>query len=320
MTDLSYLKNLTDDFGIWQHNFKGQINKDEGYALDDVARGLIVYLLAEEKSLAYVCFNYLSSSLKDGRLVGFFDKDRKPIVYPSSQDAFALTYWAFAMCVVKDFHKAEALNLISKLDKQSVFNDQHLRPIAYSLIAASLLGSKSEADLLLQTLLNQYDHEWNWFEGFFRYANAILPYALLVYANSFKDSDLSIKEIFQKSLQTLEQNSVIGIIPAPIGNRMWHQKGQILRDIYGQQPIDAGFMVLMYCMAYKLYQESSYLERAKIWLSWFTGNNIFDESLINDQNGCADGIDENGVSENFGAESTIMYLWANLEYDNTVNK
>ena len=111
----------------------------------------------------------------------------------------------------------------------------------------------------------------------------------------------------------------IGKIPAPIGNRKRHEISGNANNHFGQQPIDAAFMVLMLTLAFKYFKNSEYLREAKDWMDWFYGNNICHTSLVTPENACADGIDENCISQNFGAESTIMYLWARHEYE-TITK
>lgn len=311
---LTHLLNLTDDFGVWQHFKLNAIFKEEGYALDDSARALIVYLLFGDLDNARTCLTYLKNSLKEGKFVGFFDQNRNVVTYPSSDDAMGLAYWALSYCVATNFEKEQALILLSQIDKNVLLNSDHLRPQVYMLIGLSLQGNFEESSILAKRLVSKFNISWGWFEGMLTYANAVVPYGLLHYFNTFKTEESESERIVQAAVKTLETVCYIGRIPAPIGNKNWHVNGNVNRDIYGQQPIDAAFMVLMYCEAYRYYDDKEFLLKAQEWFDWFWGNNIFKESFINDDFGCADGLDPNGLSKNFGAESTIMFLWASKIY------
>lgn len=64
---------------------------------------------------------------------------------------------------------------------------------------------------------------------------------------------------------------------------------------------------------FKTTQEQEYFDNAIKWMSWYFGNNskkveVFDSVT----GGCFDGINEDGVNLNQGAESIITYLLAYL--------
>ena len=160
-------------------------------------------------------------------------------------------------------------------------------------------------------LMQHYIPELGWFEDRLTYANAAIPLALLRYKRTFGGSAATDAKL-RKSLDTLEEYSRIGVIPAPVGNRIWQRVGAVERDIYGQQPIDAGFMVLALVEAYHAFGDQAYLTQAQDWMEWFRGNNIYKASLINDRHACGDGLYAlpRGVCDNKGAESTIVYLLA----------
>jgi len=73
-------------------------------------------------------------------------------------------------------------------------------------------------------------------------------------------------------------------------------------------------MVLFLVDAYQTYGDEKLSEKADEWMRWFYGNNIYKTSLISERYGCGDGLYEmpRGVCDNKGAESVILYLWAQL--------
>ncbi len=304
---LKYLQKITDDFGVWQHSSKGIITKSEGYALDDSARALIVYLLYGDQQGAEVCLKYLEKSYLDGKFHGFFDENRLSVVYPSSEDAFNLGVIALAFCISKDFHKERAMAIINQLELKP---SEYIRSLAYRLIAESYLQHKEIADDILNKVIGRFNKDIKWFEENLYYANAAIPYSLLIYLNVLGIKNQKVEGIVLQSIDTLEKNMRIGLIPSPVSNSMNHKVGSRIRDVYGQQPIEAAFMVLMYIEANKYFNKSDYLVKAKEWMDWFYGDNIWKKSIVTDEGACADGLDELQISQNSGAESTIMYLWA----------
>jgi hypothetical protein len=310
----THLEKLTDQFGVWQFFENGQILKSEGYALDDSARALIVYLLYNKRDNANVCLSYLEKSLNDDLFTGFFNEHREPIVYRSSQDAHALAFWALAYAKTQNFEIDRVQSLLDNLNKTILYESTYIRTQCYTLIASSLLNDKEHAGILANTIANQFNESFNWFEPLLTYANAIIPYALLTYLEAFKTKDAHFEEVILKSIQTLEKHMRIGVIPAPVGNRKWQQLGDTQRDIYGQQPIDSAFMVLLLTKAHEYFQDELYNTKAGEWMDWFYGNNIMKQNLITDEGACADWIGDQVVSTNYGSESTIVYLWAAKEY------
>lgn len=312
---MTHLQTITDQFGIWQHHENGKILSDEGYALDDSARGLIVYILYGDLIHAEICLEYVDKSIKDHQLVGFFHADKTIRKFPSSDDAFGLAFWALAYCINNNIFADKAKKILAKIDTSKIINSSFIRTMSYSIIALSLLHEKEQADTLVAKIIKSFQTDKNWFEDTLTYANAIIPYALLVYSEEFKVDSNEMDQIVKQSIDTLEKYCRLGKIPAPIGNREWHTIGKISRDPYGQQPIDAAFMVLLLVKAYNLYKEEKYKTAAAQWYDWFFGNNIMQQSLINNEDACADGIDESGISTNYGAESTIVFLWAAHEFN-----
>ena len=65
--------------------------------------------------------------------------------------------------------------------------------------------------------------------------------------------------------------------------------------------------------AYRVTQDSHYLELAQAAFEWFLGRNRLGVSLYDFPRGaCFDGIDPHGINQNQGAESIICFLLANL--------
>jgi len=94
----------------------------------------------------------------------------------------------------------------------------------------------------------------------------------------------------------------------PIGSDGWYLKGG-KRAFYDQQPIEAGGMVETTSVAYKLTRSKRYETALRQALGWFYGANTKSVTIYDDSTGaCFDGINQAGLNENQGSESTLAYL------------
>ena len=98
------------------------------------------------------------------------------------------------------------------------------------------------------------------------------------------------------------------------GYRGWFDKNGD-RTLFGQQPIEAGSIVEVCVKAFEVTEDKKYLDWAKKALDWFYGKNILGEKMINESSGGVyDGLEEEGVNLNQGAESLLSYLLARLSF------
>lgn len=219
-----------------------------------------------------------------------------------------------------------SIEIVKKMNKQT---DQllYIRGWAYSLIGLSYLAhyfgdesvyyqrlialtEKIQAVWFQHTLSSDRDG-WKWFENTLTYANAMLPLSLL---HSYEvTNDEKTLQIALESLEFLETTCRERDIPAPIGNLGWYKKGGKPAR-FDQQVIEAADMVLAYGKAYEVTADNKYLKRAQEWFEWFYGHNMTGVLMVDTKTGAVyDGLMENGVNRNKGAESTICYLLAYLE-------
>jgi hypothetical protein len=61
------------------------------------------------------------------------------------------------------------------------------------------------------------------------------------------------------------------------------------------------------------FKNSDYSDKMVIAFNWFLGSNRLDQIIYNPcTGGCFDGLEENHINPNQGAESTVSYLMARL--------
>jgi len=152
-----------------------------------------------------------------------------------------------------------------------------------------------------------------WFESYLTYANSIVPEALLCAWLATGDS--VYREIAKSSFdflltKTFEKDNI-----KVISNISWLHKGkEIVRNTKGgEQPIDVAYTILALSKFYDEFQDEDYLHKMEMSFNWFLGANHLGQVIYNPcTGGCYDGLEENYVNLNQGAESTVSYLMARL--------
>ena len=89
----------------------------------------------------------------------------------------------------------------------------------------------------------------------------------------------------------------------PIGNDGWYRRGGA-RARYAQQPLEAVAMVDAELAAFDATGDAAHLAAAEIALAWYYGKNSRGIAMASG-GGCYDGLDEDAVNMNMGAESTL---------------
>jgi hypothetical protein len=73
------------------------------------------------------------------------------------------------------------------------------------------------------------------------------------------------------------------------------------------------YTILALSKFYYAFNEPSYKQQMEVAFSWFLGANHLHQIIYNPcTGGCYDGLEENYVNLNQGAESTVSYLMARL--------
>ena len=100
----------------------------------------------------------------------------------------------------------------------------------------------------------------------------------------------------------------------PVGNSDWYSRGEE-KSLYDQQPVEAVTMAEAAMAGFTLLGNEKYLAAFQRAYGWFFGRNSLHEPLVDVRCGaCYDGLQPSGVNRNQGAESTLAYLWTELNY------
>ncbi len=325
---LNHLRTLTDGFGVIQFAKHSTPDKTSGYTVDDNARALIAAVsynhlfdssVSEKLIEIYLTFLKYSQN-KKGMFNNIIHEDK---VINDSEDAFGRALWALGY-TMKNTSNQKILEKSKKLfDKSFKLTNKlrYLRAKAFSIFGLYYYYKKypqerikDRALKLADSLIKAYEKEsskdWHWFEEQLSYANSKLPEAMFFsYALTKNKRYL---EIAEKSLKFLSDMVFIEEKLSPIGQNGWFKRNGT-RAFYDQQPIDASAMVQTFLTAYLLTKKEEYYKKAVIAFNWFLGKNHLKQMVYNETTGgCYDGLSENSLNLNQGAESTISYLTARL--------
>jgi len=321
---------MTSRVGFYQFADKSHPDFRFGYSIDDQARALIMAIKLYQdtnelkfKRIAKIYLKFISrAQVASGLFHNFANNKGEFTDNIGSEDCFGRVIWALGYTIFSDIFKLN--NRALKIWHKAVKNFDLIKPVrSRSFIILGLyyyLKKKPEKkyldilEELANNLIKDYQKnsfkDWLWFENKLTYSNAIMPYSLFKTYRIVKNQ--KYLEIARKSLDFLNQVCKEKGKPAPIGFDGWYRRGKN-KALFGQQPIDAADMVLANLEVYYLTHEKKYSEEAKLWFSWFLGNNLLGEKLYNSQDGgCRDGLFSDRPNPNQGAESTILFHLANL--------
>ena len=332
---LNHLYLLSDDVGIFQHATFGIPDRDHGYSTDDVGRGLAVLTDDQipNQDILPLMTIYLSflhhAQTENGHFHNFMNYDRRFTDEQGSDDTLGRAIFGLGHVVrwgLTEGMRALAHSMIEKSEPM-LENINSPRAKAYTICGLCVALKRYEERQYNDTdkiksiiiklsdeLIALYDEtrteDWNWFETIVAYGNAKICEALLY---AFQAThDLRYKEVGLTTLEFLTDIQWYGTFFDLVGNEGWYNINKE-KAVFGQQPIDAGYLTNAYITAYDITGDKRYLHQAYHAFEWFLGRNRLGIPLYDfGTGGVADGLDSQGVSANQGAESSICFLLALL--------
>ncbi|MEG1573691.1 MAG: glycosyltransferase, partial [Bacteroidales bacterium] len=331
-----HIKRMSRNIGIIQFSKGNRPDIDTGYTLDDNARALIALCNVSVDKKDLTCDKYIKLYLKfinycvqeDGSLKNYVDKSGQ---FTSQNDSVLLedsngrAIWALGYFIRHSdcFPNSWGVDAIQTL--QATFPMLHRihspRSLAFAIKGLSYFYEKEPspevlilirkmADELVKLYLTTTDKKWRWFETYLTYDNAVLP-ECLIYAYRITENE-AYKKIAKYSFDFLLEKTFANRQIKVVSNQGWLQKDKGTLT-YGEQPIDVAGTVIALGTFYKCFNEPEYLQKQKDAFSWFLGNNHLGQIVYNPATGgCYDGLEENNINLNQGAESSSCYLMARL--------
>jgi hypothetical protein len=336
--NLNHFKNMTTSFGMIQFSIINQPNLESGYTIDDNARALVAIcqhfeLTKDKTDLEYInkYFNFIKFCYQpDGTFLNYVNKNKKFTKQNKENldDANGRTIWALGYLIslgkilpiklyddaivalelaLKNVHKIHSTRSMAFIIKGIYYSNLKHQSIQNVLLMQHL------ADKLVQMYKHESNEDWLWFESYLTYANSILPEAML--CAYLSTGEKSYKDIAKKSfdflLSKIFRNNSIKVV----SNKGWLKNGEKinLEKLGGEQPIDVAYTILALSKFYNTFKDEKYLRKMKMAFNWFLGDNHLHQIIYNPATGgCYDGLEDQYINLNQGAESTVSYLMARL--------
>lgn len=336
-TNLGHMNLMTDHTGMLQHAAFTVPRYEDGYCLDDNARALVAMALVEDAGIEdqrlvrtlqarYLAFVAHAWNPKLRRFRNFMSYDRKWQEDCGSEDSHGRALWALGTVVGRSadpgrqslsgdlFHAA--LPAVSEFSSPRAWSfvligiEEYLRAFQgdTSVEAVRLVL----AERLLGLFQRSSSAEWPWFEQSVTYCNARLSQALLVSGCRMNREDMKAASLQSLDWLVALQHSSSGYF-APIGSNGFYIKGG-QRSAFDQQPVEASATISACIEARRVTGDERWAEQARCAFNWYLGQNDLQQPLYDaTTGGCRDGLHQDRVNANQGAESTLSFLLALLE-------
>jgi hypothetical protein len=330
---LDHLVRMTDSAGILQHSSYTIPNLCEGYCTDDNARALLLTLLLEQLGVSSVQIQRLTASYSAFlnyafdrnlcRFRNFMSYQRAWLEPAGSEDCQGRALWALGACV----HRSKRRDLqfwaseLFDLALPALLEMSSPRSWSFGLLGVChylerLSGARQASqirDTLTDRLISSFEQysteEWCWFEDYLTYDNARLCQGLI--ASGQSGGHAQALDIGLKTLTWLvgQQKAPAGHF-RPIGSTGYYHRGHE-RAQFDQQPLEACATVSACLGAFQATEDTVWLKEARLAFDWFLGTNDLGMELYDAKTGgCCDGLHEDRVNQNQGAESTLSFLLA----------
>ncbi len=343
--NLDHIRAMTTDVGIVQFANSSTPNLDSGFTLDDNSKALIAlcdhYKIKKEANDLKFIRTYINFILKcqrdNGLFMNYVDKDKKFTELNNKvnlEEANGRAIWAlgYAYGQMKEGTDLD-ITLFQNME-EAVFQfmegiDCLTSPRALGFIIKGLyfinLKIKNKyinqhisncATKLANLYDNQSDGDWLWFEPFLNGSNSVLPEALL---HAWKATGQErFKVIAKKSFDFLLAKIFDKTSIKVLSHSCWILKGAdlSLTDSSSEQPVEIAYVILALKQFHLIFPEEHYDEKMETAFSWFMGNNQLSKLIYNyDTGGCHDGLENQNVIVNQGAESSLSYLMARFAFE-----
>ncbi len=331
-----HLLTLVDDVGIVQHAHGVIPNRDSGYCVDDVARLAVV---AGELGRRYggqpwdtilyraLAFLHAATDAEGGGMRNFMSYERRWLDTPHLGDHVGRSVWALGEVLSTAWAPAvvePARRLLT--DIVAMLQDElPIRTAAYTVLGLARLDTDRldpQARGLLERLVDQLSAAqgrsasdgWRWFEDDLRYDNARLPHALIVGGAALgRDWDVSVG---LESLEWLGDECGLADDILRLPGHHGRHRGESAPGPGDEQPLEACAFVEAELAAFSVTGEPQHGARAQRAFDWFLGRNRLDRPLYDfATGGCCDGLGDQDVNANQGAESTLAFHRAELVLD-----
>jgi hypothetical protein len=317
----THLARLTDENGTFEHALHDAPRPEHGYCTDDMARVLLVTSRerapdAEVDRLSAVALRFVvGAQTRTGSCHNRLDRLGNWLDRPSVHDCWGRSLWGLGAAAARHPDPELRAAALAAFDRAALRRSPWPRSMAFAALGAAdvvaahpghahaLALLSGSADLL--SALEPAGDGWRWPEPRLRYANAVLPEAMIaagvaLHRHRLRDEGLALLQWL------LDHETVDGRLSVtPVGGR---GPGDA-RPAFDQQPIEVAALADACARAATATGDDRWLRGVDRAVAWFMGDN--DAGVVMGDlatGGGFDGLEADGPNRNQGAESTLALL------------
>ena len=315
----AHVLRLSDDTGLFEHAHGATPSRENGYCVDDVARGLVVISREPRPAtnVVHLAERYLAFLAHAQTSDGFHNRlgfDRRWHDAPDTGDWWGRAIWGLGTAASSASVGWMRREAFVRFERAAHQRSPWPRAMAFAgLGAAEVLSVDPDHDQARQLLADALTTigppgdrpAWPWPEDRLTYANACLAEVFLAAAQHLDYPGASETGLRMLSWLLETQTRDGHLSPTPAGG--WGPGEPRLR--FDQQPIEAAALADACARALALTGDRSWIDQLGLAIRWFLGDNDGKLELVDHETGgCSDGLGPAGCSENQGAESTLALV------------
>ena len=328
---LDHLVRMTDSTGLLQHARSTIPHFAEGYCTDDNARGLVLTVLLEQLGqgsgqvhrLATIYAAFLNLRVRPGagpvpQLPGL----RPPMARGGRLRRQPRPFAAGPGACVSRSRRRDLQFWASRLFDQAlpaIGETTSPRGWATAVIGICLYlqrfgGARPAsqmrdalADRLIELFDRTADDDWTWFEDILTLRQRQAAARPDRRRPIGREPEGHRRRAPGPAMAGRAAEGAVGLLPPHRLQRLLSRGGE--RAQFDQQPLEAQATISACIEAYHATEDPAWLREARLAFEWFLGGNDLGLDLYDAKSGgCCDGLQEDRVNLNQGAESTLAFL------------
>jgi hypothetical protein len=315
-----HLLRLTDRRGTLEHARLAEPLPEHGYCTDDVARVLVVATRDHGpdralNGLAGGALRFLNDAQAlTGACRNRMDNTGNWVDEPALEDAWGRCIWGLGTAAAHSNVAWARQSAIMQFDRAVQERSGWPRAMAFAALGAAELLAFDPEHSGARALLTDYaasvpapndDAAWPWPEPRLRYANAVLPEAMIAAGAALDDSTLRQRGLDLLAWLIEIETGDGHLSPTPVAGR----GPDDARPGFDQQPIEVSSLADACARAASVDTNPIWLEGVRAAAAWFMGENDAGEPMWDPHTGGGyDGLHPDGVNGNQGAESTLAVI------------
>jgi hypothetical protein len=315
-----HLLRMTDRRGTFEHARLAVPDPEHGYCTDDMARVLVVAtrepgLERTLNGVARIALQFLSGAQTlTGACRNRMDSNGNWVDEPAVEDAWGRSLWGLGTAAARSDVVWARQSAIMQFERGAQERSTWPRAMAFAALGAAEMLTFDPEHRAARLLLIDYaasvaepngDPAWPWPEPRLRYANAVLPEAMIAAGVVLEDASLRQRGLdllaWLLDIETTDDHLSV----TPVAGRGPGDKG----PAFDQQPIEVSSLADACARAATVDSDAMWPDGVRAAAAWFQGvNDVGQPMWDSDTGGGFDGLHADGVNRNQGAESTLAVL------------